>query len=169
MAESQISSTWAGVAQNPAILAGAYFLILISLFAKSRKELGWGQRKKSLKELVEKRFIKVDAALKANDYKKVGSELMNVFYFLLGEATGEGGAVQEINRLLDRVPPSVRRDLGEPLSKAFELYQILSFAPEDMVSKYSAPESLKQIVKEARGLSQNLLAALIAETLEKKS
>ena len=136
---------------------------------KARSELGWGKRKKSLKELIEKRFTQVDAALKANDHKKVGSDLMNVFYFLLGEATGEGGAVQEIKRLLEKVPPSVRRELGEPLSKAFEMYQVLSFAPEEMVSKYSGPESLKQIVKEARALSQKLLSALTVETPEEKS
>ncbi len=169
VAESQISTAWVAFTGNPMVLGGVYFLMLISLLLKARNELGWGQRKKSLKELVEKRFVKVEAALKANDHKKVGSDLMNVFYFLLGEATGDGGAVQEINRLLEKVPPSVRRELGEPLSKAFELYQVLSFAPEEMVSKFAEPESLKKIVKEARTLSQKLLSALTAEASPEKS
>ncbi len=169
VAESQISTAWARVTGNPTILGSVYFLMLLSLLLKARNELGWGQRKKSLKELIEKRFVKVDAALKANDHKKVGSDLMNVFYFLLGEATGDGGAVQEIGRLLEKVPPSVRRELGEPLSKAFELYQVLSFAPDEMVSKYVEPETLKKTVKEARALSQKLLSALAAETPPEKS
>ena len=169
VAESEISTAWAGVTGHPAVLVSFYFLMSLGLLLKARNELGWGQRKKSLKELVEKRFFKVETALKTNDHKKVGSDLMNVFYFLLGEATGDGGAVQEINRLLEKVPPSVRRELGEPLSKAFELYQVLSFAPEEMVSKYAEPESLKKIVKEARALSQKLLSALTAETPPEKS
>ena len=169
VAEAQTTNVIASVVGNPGVVGGVYLLIFISLFLKARKELGWGLRKKSLKELVDKRFAKVEAALKTNDPKKVGSDLMNVFYFLLGEATGEGGAVQEIGRLLDKVPPSVRRELGEPLTKAFELYQVLSFAPEEMVSKYSSPEALKQTVKEARGLSQKLLSALTASTEAKAS
>jgi hypothetical protein len=154
---------------NPLALGGAYLLILFGLMAKARRELGWGQRKKSLQELVERRFKKVETALKANDHKKVGSELMNVFYFLLGEATGEGGAVQEIDRLLDRVPPSVRRDLGETLKKSFEFFQVLSFAPDEMVKKYAEPQKLKETVNDARQLSQKLLSALTSETPQEKS
>ena len=169
MSEVQASSSFVTVMANPLLLASVYIFMFFGILLKARKELGWGRRKKSLKDLVEKRFQKVEVALKVNDYKKVGSELMNVFYFLLGEATGDGGAVVEINRLMDRVPPSVRRDLGEPLSKAFELYQVLSFAPEDMVKKYSSPESLKKTVKDARSLSQKLLSALVAETSPEKS
>ncbi len=169
MSEVQASSSLMTLVANPFLLGSVYLFMFFGMLLKARKELGWGRRKKSLRDLVEKRFHKVEAALKANDYKKVGSELMNVFYFLLGEATGDGGAVVEINRLMDRVPPSVRRDLGEPLSKAFELYQVLSFAPEDMVKKYSSPESLKKTVKEARALSQKLLSALVAETSPEKS
>ena len=169
VAEAQVSSVLADVTGNPLTLGSAYFFIFLGLLMKARRELGWGKRKKSLKDLIEKRFTHVEVALKANDHKKVGSDLMNVFYFLLGEATGEGGAVQEIKRLLEKVPPSVRRELGEPLSKAFEMYQVLSFAPEEMVSKYSGPESLKQIVKDARALSQKLLSALTVETPEEKS
>src|SRR5690606_37570099 len=112
----------------------------------ARNELGWGHKKKTLRELVERRYKKVDAALRAQDHKNVGAELMNVFYFLLGEATGQGGAVQELDRLMDLAPPSVRRDLGDKLKKAFDNYQILCFAPAELVKNYSSPEALKKTV-----------------------
>ena len=66
-------------------------------------------------------------------------------------------------------PPSVRRDLGDSLKKSFELYQILSFAPDEVVKNYKSPENLKKMVKEARDLSQKLLSALVAETTDKES
>jgi hypothetical protein len=154
---------------NPGTISLGYLILLFGLFVKARGELGWGQRRKSLRDLVEKRFKKVDAALKAGDYRNVGAELMNVFYYLLGEATGQGGAVQEVDRLLDQAPPSVRRELGANIKKSFDQYQILCFAPEELVKSYSNPEKLKTLVKESRDLSGKLISALMSETGEEKS
>lgn len=156
-------------AGQPVAILGVYFLALIVLFLKARNELGWGQKRKSLKQLVEKRFKRVEAALKSNDHKNVGAEMMNVFYFLLGEATGQGGAVQELDRLMALAPPSVRRDFGERLKKSFEVYQVLCFAPDEMVKNYAQAENLKKVVKEGRELSSQLISLLATNSMNEES
>lgn len=164
--ESSMSGVWA---YQKFLLWGIYLLSFLGLFLKARHELGWGQKKRSLKDLIEKRFKKVEGALKTQDHRKVGAELLNIFYFLLGEATGQSGAVQEFDRLLDKVPPSVRRELGDSLKKSLELYQVLGFAPQEMLGPYIQAENLKKVVTDARDLSQKLLKALMAQTTEEPS
>jgi len=74
--------------------------ILIGLGVKAQREFGWGQRRRTLKELIQKRYKSLDQAVVAGDFRKVGAEMTNIFYIVLGnlagESSGEGGASQKL-------------------------------------------------------------------------
>lgn len=156
--------TWApaaeaGVLYRPWAWALLYGGALLALLVKMQRELGWGRRRRTLKELVQKRSKVVDAALAKSDYRKVGVEMTNIFYLVLGQLAGEGGASQEIERLLGMVPPSLRRDHGDDIAKNFEIFQTMSFAPEEMLGSLKEPATMKANVDRAR----KLISAIISE------
>lgn len=137
-----------------------YGFISLSFLYKAQREFGWGRRRRTLKELVQKRYKKVEAALAKNDYRKVGVEMTNTYYMVLGDIAGTGGASQEITRLVDLMPPSVRRDYGNDIAKSFEVFQTLSFAPEEVLGKLKEPSELKASVDQGKKVISSIIAAV---------
>lgn len=137
-----------------------YSVISCILLLKARSEFGWGQRRRSLKELVSRRYKTVEVYLGEGDFRKVGVEMTNIFYTLLGEVAGIGGASLEIERLLEMVPPSLRRDHGDQILKSFETFQTMSFAPEEMLGALRDKDAMKAHVDQAKKVIGAVIASL---------
>ena len=146
-------------AQRGIGLVGIFGLIGATLFWRARTELGWGQRKKDLLRQLHARFRRVHTAMGKNDYRAVGVEATNAVYFVLGEISGEGGANTELEKLLLKAPPSVRRELAEPLKRQMDIFQVLSFAPESLAETIGKdPAQLKKAVTEMESLMERAVA-----------
>jgi hypothetical protein len=135
-----------------------FFVVLSGLLVQARREFGWGQKRRSLSLRVAKRLKKVDELVQKGDWKETGVQLTNVFYFTLGEISGQGGANIEMRKLLDLMPPSVRRELGTQVSSAIEKSQILGFAPEGVVGSLKEKENLKKFFEESKKLLEQAIA-----------
>lgn len=142
LSQFQIFSLWGAL----------YFLVTIFLIWRGFKELRFGQRKKDIEAILRSKFKKVYESRDKQDWRAVGVEVMNTFYFLLGEISGQGGASQEIEKLMLKVPPSVRREVGENLLKSLKKFEILSFAPEAAVGTLKSKEELKKNITEMEKL-----------------
>ncbi len=153
-------STSASVVYRPWVWALVYGVMSLGLLWKAQREFGWGRRRRSLKDLVSKRYKLVDSALQKGDYRKVGVEMTNIFYIVLGEASGTGGASTEITRLLEMVPPSLRRDHGDDIAKTFEIFQTMSFAPEEMLGSLKDPAQMKNHVEHGKKVISAVIAAV---------
>lgn len=136
--------------------------ILAVLGWKARREFGWGERGRDLKRELQKRMKNVHTAVDSGDWRKAGTEMANSIYNILGELSELGGASVEITKLLDHVPPSLRRELGQELSRLIEVTQVLSFAPESVIGKLKDPAELKKqagevekVLTRAIALSEN--------------
>lgn len=150
----------ASVLYRPWLWAVLYSAVAAVLLFKARLEFGWGRRRRTLKELVQKRLKHVDMALGKSDYRNVGVEMTNTFYTVLGEVSGTGGAAMELERLLEVIPPSIRRDHGDEIAKSFEFFQTLSFAPEEMLGKMKEKETLKSQVDHAKKVLNSVVSAV---------
>jgi hypothetical protein len=144
-------------ASQPAVWGGLYAFVLIILGWRSKVELGWGRRRQSLRDLVAKRFKKLDPQLKANNYRAIGAEMMNVFNLVLGAVSGQEAAGLELERMLERIPPSLRREYGEALKKQYDVFQLMSFAPEHMLGAYQQEATVRKEVDAAKALLQKLI------------
>lgn len=134
------------------------FLSLVAILVwQARRELGLGERKKDLARKLKSRLKRVDTALNEGDWRKVGVELTNACYFVLGELAGESGASDEFGKLMLRLPPSVRRELEEPLLRKLEMFQVLTFAPEAAVGDLKSPEKLRPAVGELKLLLERAI------------
>jgi hypothetical protein len=128
---------------------GIFLAVLIALFFKARKELGFGEKQRNLRDEIDKRMKKVNQAMDKDDWRQMGTEMTNLIYHVLGEITGQGGAHMELGRLLDQAPPSLRRELGSPLAHWIDVFQIMSFAPESVVGKLKEKSEMKKNSVEA--------------------
>lgn len=145
---------------SPGLWGLIYAGIIIAFLLKAQKALGWGRRRRSLKQLVQRRYKLVDAAVNKADYRKVGVEMTNIFYTVLGEVSGTGGAAMEVERLLEQVPPSLRRDHGVAIAKSFEVFQTMSFAPEEMLGNLKDENTMKAHIDDAKKVLSAVISAV---------
>lgn len=147
----EVVTAWSS-ARNPLsdYSFGIVFLFIFSILGwKAKKEFAWGQKKKDLKQELQKRQKKVMQAFEQSDWRAVGTQMTNIFYYILGDVSGVGGANLEISRLLDQAPPSLRRELGADLTKYIEVFQVMSFAPEETVGALKEPAMMKKNIEAA--------------------
>lgn len=145
------TSSLSGKLINP--LIGLLYLAVFAILGwKARREFGIGDQRKNIKIELKERMKKVRAYVHENDWRRAGTEMTNVFYFVLGELSGQGGANMEMERLLDLCPPSLRRELGSEIQKKIEVFQVLSFAPVHVVGKYKEKDELQAQVDSSEKL-----------------
>ncbi len=146
------------LAANPWALWGAvYSAIVMVLGWKARREFGWGKKKRDLRAELQKRLKKINVLIDQGKWREAGTEMTNSIYHVLGQVSGQGGASQELSKILDQAPPSLRRELGEDLNRLVEVCQVLSFAPEGVVGRLKEPAELK---KNASQIEKVLIRAL---------
>jgi hypothetical protein len=155
------ASAAAGTSQRMAIWFGLYLFSFSLLFWRAYREFGWGRSQKDMEELLAKRVQILRQSLKQNDFRGVGVGGMNCLYSVLGEVSGQGGANQELEKLLQKSPPSVRRDLSEDLETLLQYFETLSFAPEEVIVGLKDPKEMKQqIAKLEKVLSRAIHIAI---------
>lgn len=120
-------------------------------------KIGFRRKKKSAYQILKKKMESLPVLLKENNYRKIGSILTNAYYFSLGVSVGEGESGVETKKLLEKISPSLRHDHGEAIEKSFEIFQVLTFAPEDMILNLKSPEVLKKNVSEAEKIIFKIL------------
>lgn len=144
--------------RQAATLGGGLLLVIVILLVQARSELGWGQRKRDLSRRLQTRFRKVNERASVKDWRGVGVEITNTVYFVLGEVSGQGGATVELEKLMLQAPPSVRREIAEPVLKLMDSFQALSFAPDEVVGDLRSPERVKTLVSEMQALLEKAVS-----------
>ena len=137
---------------------GGLIAVLATLLWRARVEFGWGQRKRDLNRRLQARFRKIDERIATNDWRNVGVEMTNTVYFVIGEVSGQGGANVELDKLMLNAPPSVRRELSEPVKRLMDIFQAMSFAPEEVAKNLREPATVKKHLSEMRGVLEKAVA-----------
>lgn len=158
----------AQVMSPTAFMSGTYLLIFLGLLGFSKKEFGWGAKKRDLKKIVLKKMKTIEADVKKNDLRKVGVGMTNLFSSVLGEISGTGGS-EEVHRLIEKVPPSLRNEYGAQLLKKFELFQTLGFAPDEVVASLKSQDILKKEFKDSTDLILKIVSSYDPLNSERES
>lgn len=137
-----------------------YAVALLTLLAQAQKVFGWGLKKKSLRDQLAIRLKKVDAAYKKSEHRKLGTEMTNAFYLVFGEVSGEAGAGEVLQLLLNKLSPSLRTKYGPLISQSFEYFQTLTFAPEEMIKPLVQKERLQTEVSKAKKLLNSVVSEI---------
>lgn len=144
------------------VWAGLYLAVFAILGLKARGEFGTRDRRRDLREILNKRYKVLDKTVKGGDPRKIGAEVANLFSLVLGDIAGESGASQEVDKMLERIPPSLRRDFAAQILKKHEVFQVLAFAPTEALGELRDPARVRREVAEAK----ELLNLLVKKSLE---
>lgn len=144
----------------PILWAALYFGVFGLLGFKTHLELGMGQRQKELKEIFDRRWKKFEKNRSQKNHREIGGEMLNLFYLVLGGIAGEKGSSEEVSKMLERVPPSLRREFGEEIAKKIELFQVLTFAPDEAMGELKSPERMQKEIDESKKLLGTLVNRL---------
>jgi hypothetical protein len=134
-------------------------LIALALLVQSKFAFGWGAKKVDLQTKLKDRYKRIGLAVHSSDYRSVGAEMTNAIYMVLGELSHLGDSGHELHKLLDHLPPSVRRDFGDQISKYLDQSQILAFAPESMVGELKTESKMKALVADTQATLEKIIAA----------
>lgn len=146
-----------------------YFLALLLLGWRWAVEFEVGKGKRDLDQLLQVRMQKMRKSLDQGDWRHVGVQGTNSLYSILGEISGEGGASHELEKLLQKAPPSLRRELGEELAKLLNYFETISFAPEEVVGTLKEKNNLKANVNSLEKCLHRAIALAVKEMGDPKS
>lgn len=127
------------------------FIVLV-LMTKLVIDLGVFAKKPSLEEVINMRFKRIDKMMEKDQLRKVGIEVTNTVYEVLGVISGEGGANEELDKVLAKTAPSVRREIENPLRKLMDFFGVLGFGPKSFVDGFKDTKDVKAKAKELRKL-----------------
>ena len=94
----------------------------------------------------------------AKEWRKVGVEMTNTLYYILGQISERGGANLELNLLLEHTPPSLRQELSVKLRDLASKCESLSFAPEKMIVDLTDRDKLQALTAEFETVMNRAIA-----------
>lgn len=163
----QIIAAWEDEGSFPLnigyVWTGLYLAAFAFLLWRARQELGWGRRTQDLGKVLNQRIQNIDRLADQGLWRQVGVELTNLVYFLFGEISAKAGAGLEMDKLLLKAPPSVRRELGEALTQKMKVVEALGFAPEELVGSLKEKSQLRKLTAEMRTLLSKALELGLAD------
>lgn len=132
----------------PAITIGLYLMVFGLLVQQGWAKLRQKPKRANLNLVLNTRLKKIRSLVGKNEWRRVGVEMTNATYYLLGQLTNLGGASHELERMLENTPPSLRDELAAPIRKLLAQSEMLSFAPDSMVGDSNTTAKLNSLVDE---------------------
>lgn len=154
---SSASTGWRTGSTGMILASAAHASVFVILMIIASLKLGWFERQRFVEDYVKARMVKIDKSIQAQEWRQVGVESVNLVYYVLGEMSGLGGANVHIDKLLDKCPPSVRRNLSEPLKKSLDRFYLLGFGPDAARSANMDKKELRDEVKKLESLLNQAL------------
>ena len=125
-----------------------FYGILLFLFILVARQRFLSRKKEpALAARLRTRLIRVDQAIKAQNWKKAGRELNQFLYSFFGELSKDE-AGKDWSTLLQSIPPSIRIKHEEQIKRLILSVERLSFASEESALKIRNKASVEQLRKE---------------------
>lgn len=140
-------SRWT-LAQAVAGAGGLYSLAIAILFGLAWRELGIGRGGPSLGRRLKTRMCDLDVAAKKGEFRSVGVKGVNAIAFVLGEIVGDRVHERETGKLIEALPPTLKREIGAELTRCLQAMEFLAFAPESVLGASKESANLKKLIDE---------------------
>jgi hypothetical protein len=142
--------------------APAFTLLLYLVVFGFLGHQGWTKfrrkpKKANLGLMLKRRLIKVRDLSAAKKWRLMGVEGTNAIYFILGQLSEQGGANQDLEKMLEFTPPSLRNELAAPLKDILSRFEALSFAPEKLIEEMTEKSKIQKMIEQ---LEKTLLRAI---------
>ncbi len=140
--------------ENPYLFVWIFIgiLLVMILLAKWVIDAGLLVKKISLEDIIERRFHGMEPLLVKSRWRELGIEVTNTVYHVMGHVSGQRGAGEELEGVLAKIAPSVRREIEEPLRKSMDFFGLLGFGPKSFVHEFKDSEQVKTKLNELKKL-----------------
>jgi hypothetical protein len=135
---------------------GLYIVSLLGLLARAYHELKPKNKTVTLKKEIEIRFSKIQNLIKAENYRQVGAEIVNVSNFVLAEVTSHKGEILEIQKMIDQLPPELRDKRASELMRVYEQAQVYGFAPDEVFKNLASNDGIQKLVRSAQKVLEEI-------------
>ena len=132
---------WASAFAGLFAVLGAYAFVMLRAAPR-----------RSLSTQLVKRLKKSKALAGDGKWREFGVELTNILYMAIGELSGHGGAVSNMESLLATCPVSFRKNEEAALKQIMSKLEVLSFAPENSVGSLKDSKELANLWSEVEKL-----------------
>lgn len=109
-------------------------------------------KKASLGIILKRRLKKVRDLAAGKQWRLMGVEMTNCIYYILGQLSEQGGANQDLEKLLEFTPPSLRNELSAPLKDILAKAEALSFAPEALIGDLTEPARVTKLIEQVESV-----------------
>jgi hypothetical protein len=137
---------------STAQLLGTWGLVYLFTFSGlgfyAYRQVGRRKKREDLRQQIQRRVKSLDGYLAKNEWRQVGIEAINLISAVLGEIAGMGGASFEFDRLVEKSPPSFKREVAPHLKVVLAKLEIVGFAPEGIVGNMRDKKELKKLISE---------------------
>jgi len=124
-----------------------YALLIVMIFWK-HKNFFIRKKKVSWKVLLNQIFDQAQKNVEEGQYRRAGTLLLNLMDQVWLKVTGTGG--RELEKLLEKCHPSLRKDLGNEITDLVRQLEDLSFAERPESDDSWSQEKAKQLMKRCR-------------------
>lgn len=127
------------------------------LFQQSWVKFRRKPKKANLGIVLKRRLKKVRELAGEQKWRLMGVEGTNAIYYILGQLSEQGGANQDLEKLLESTPPSLRNELAAQIKEILSHFEALSFAPEKVVAEMTDKTRVQKMIEQ---LEKTLLRAI---------
>lgn len=141
----------------PAFTFVLYLVVLGFLGQQAWTKFRRKPKKANLGMILKRRLQKVRELATDKKWRLMGVEGTNAIYYILGQLSEQGGANQDLEKLLEFTPPSLRNELAGGLQEVLGQFEALSFAPEKVVEELTENSRIQKMIEK---LEKTLLRAI---------
>jgi len=142
---------------NLVVTIAAFVVVLGLLGWRAWHSLRRKPKRANLSLILKRRMKSVREFAAKSDWRRVGVELTNSIYYILGQISEQGGAGVELERLLASTPPSLRQELSGKIQSLIERSEALSFAPEKLVGDLIESSKLNTFIDDCERVMIRML------------
>jgi hypothetical protein len=103
---------------------------------------------------------------RVSNVRAVGIEGTNTVFQLMGVVSGVGSGSLDLARMLQKISPTIRQELGPDIERLFAEFQTLGFAPEQTLTSMREPRALREKVARLEVILSRAIALM--DPLEKE-
>jgi hypothetical protein len=146
-----VSST-VSARQQIFLWSAMFLLTVMGLWGYGWRLMRAKVQSEDLRQKMNRRLHTIDGALDGGRWREVGVQSTELISFMLGEVAGLGGASFDFDKLIEKAPPSFKRDLAGPLQAVMQKLAVVAYAPDEVVGALREKQNLRKLVTEVREL-----------------
>lgn len=139
------------------IYAGLLLMGLLLILLRSLRAVGQLNFESENLRLIQAKQKSVERSAQAQDWRKVGSEAVNLIYLIVAQLAGQKKADQELHLLIKEIPAQDQQKYLDQINGLFDYFQLLGFSPDEIMKNVVKQNLMQQQIQNLKQLSKEIV------------